>query len=133
MLYSVSYSNGIVGVFSSMDKIKECVFDLFPSITFIIQVFKNSENIELIEGKHMIWIVMYKNTETVAYITDNKEEANKTVNILDKIGKSYEDSIEYWEQEINIIPDCVFIILDALQNVYKGAIIDSSDNIIYYT
>lgn len=134
MLYCVSYSNGAVGVFSSINKVKELVFDKYPSITFIIQVFKRSSNIQSIDGKHIIWIVMYKNTELFAFASDNKDEAINAVDVLDKIGKSYEDIIEYWEQEIDTISECVESILNSLQKVYgeSGTIIDSSQNIISY-
>lgn len=132
MLYCVSYPNGVVGVFSSLEKIKELVFDVFPSIVFIIQVYNNSKDIQLIEGKHTIWVIMYKDTETIAYVSDNKDEASNVVNIFNKIGKSYEDIIEYWEQDIDTIPECTYTILESLQKVYHGIIVDSSENIIYY-
>ena len=134
MLYCVSYSNGPVGVFSSMDKVKELVFDKFPSITFIIQVFKRSNQIQSIEGKHIAWIIMYKDSESFAYVSDNKDEVLNAVSIFDKIGRAYEEIIDYWEQEVDVIAECVDSILSSLQKVYgeNGVSIDSSENIIYY-
>lgn len=135
MLYCVSYSNGAVGIFSSLDKVKELVFDKYPSITFIVQVFKCSTEPTPLDDKNIAWVVMYKDTEAFAYVSDNKNEAVKAIGIFDKIGKAYEEIIEYWEQEVDVISECVDVILSSLQRVYGegGTIIDSSENIIYYS
>lgn len=138
MLFCVSYSNGAVGIFSSMDKVKELVFDKYPSITFIIQVFKRSN--KLVEedtssdGKHLAWVAMYKDSESFAFVSDNKEEAVNAMSVFDKIGKVYEELVDYWEQEVDVISECVESILNSLQRVYGegGTVIDSSKNIIYY-
>lgn len=132
MLYCVSYSNGAVGIFSSFEKVKELVFDKYPSITFIIQVFKNNLNTET---KSLAWAVMHKDTELYAYVSDSKEEAMKVVSILDTIGKAYDELIDYWEQEIDVISECVESILIPLNKVYGegGVTIDSTKNIIYYS
>lgn len=134
MLYCVSYSNGAVGVFSSIDNVKKLVWDRYPSVTFITQVFKRSSYAQPINGKHIVWIIMYKDSESFAYVSDNKDEALSAVAIFDKIGRAYEEIIDYWEQEVDVIAECVTIILDSLQNVYgeNGINIDSSDNIISY-
>lgn len=134
MIYCVSHANGTVGAFSSMETIKELVFDIYPSITFIIQVFKNSSNITYVDNKHIIWAAIYKNSDTYAYVSDNKEETENAIKIFDKIGKVYEDSIEYFEQEIDIIPECTSNMLNSMQLALgKDLNIDSSENIIYYT
>lgn len=181
MLYCVSYSNGVVGVFSSMEKITELVLNRYPSIAFVIQVFNNSkksilknntdkhineenkgltniyvdekdknsvesstdiyvdrENELLTEENHVksptVWVVIYRNADTVAFVSDNKEEASKSIKVLNMIGKSYEDDIDFWESKIDKISECVENILDSLQRIYgeNGVVIDSSDNIIYY-
>lgn len=134
MLYCVSYSNGVVGVFSSMDKVTELVLNKYPSITFIIQVFKRSNDIQSVDGKHIAWVILYKDSEAFAYVSDNKDEAHKAISIFDKIGKSYEELIDYMEQEIDVVSECVESILESLQKVYgeTGVVIDSSDNIISY-
>ncbi len=134
MLYGVSYSNGAVGIFSSMDKVKELVLDNYPSITFITQVYKSSDKPDVIDGKSIAWVIIYKDTEFFAYISDNKEEASNALLIFDKLGRVYEEEIDYCEQEIDVISECVTRVLDSLQNAYgeNGIIVDSSDNIIYY-
>lgn len=134
MLYCVSYSNGAVGVFSSLEKVKELIFDRYKSITFIVQVFKQSENIQLVDNRHMAWIIMYSNSETYAYVSDNKDEVTRAQVIFDKIGKIYEGYINIDEQEIDTLSECVENILNSLQGVYEsnGFNVDSSDNIIYY-
>lgn len=134
MLYCVSFSNGTVGIFSSIDKVKELIFDKYPSITFITQVFKNSKDIQYVNDKHIAWAVIYKNSETYAYVSDNKEECINACSIFDKIGKVYEDSVEYYELEVDVVPECTSTILSQLQRVYgeAGSVISSMENIISY-
>lgn len=134
MLHCVSYSNGAVGVFSSMEKVNELVLNKYPSITFITQVFRGSTDIQSVEGKHIAWVIMYKDSESFAFVSDNKDEALNAVSIFDKIGRTYEEVIDYWEQEIDVISECVLYILESLQKVYgeNGVTIDSSENIIRY-
>lgn len=129
MLYCVSYSNGPVGIFSSMDKVKELVFNRWPSIVFVTQVFKSADtNVK----SELAWIILYKNSEAYAFVSDDENEVKKAIQIFDKIGKVYEELIEYLEQKIDEIAECVENILDSLQNVYGDTIIDSSCNIISY-
>ena len=199
MLYYVSFSNGLVGVFTSMEKVKELVFDVYKSIEFVVQVYKNSTYVEDvtedvteedIEGSPkesteeivveeveediespeespedvtedieeslkdfeespeespeessvvidiripLVWIILYNN-EACAYVTDNKKEAQKVLDIFNKTGKVYEDAIEYCELELDVIPESSIIILDSLQRIYaeNGIFIDSSKNIVFY-
>ena len=134
MLYCVSYSNGVVGIFSSKENIQKLVFDKYPSIMFITQIYKNSDNPTLVDEKHVAWLVIYKNSESIAYVSDNKLEAVSAINVLDKIGKAYENNVEYTEQEIDTVCECTTSILDSLQHVYgeSGVLINSSKNIISY-
>jgi hypothetical protein len=46
MLYCVSYINGIVGVFSSMEMVTELVLDRFFSLPFVIQAYRTSKDIK---------------------------------------------------------------------------------------
>ena len=132
MLYCVSFSNGVVGVFSSMEMVEKMVFNRFPSIVFITQVYKHSSNIKSNNGS--VWIVMYKDTETCAFTSNDREEAVNAVKVFNTIGKAYEDNIDYWEQDIDVISERVESILGSLQMVYgeSGISIDSSKNVVYY-
>lgn len=131
MLYCVSYTNGIVGVFSSIENIKLLVFNKYPSITFIIQAYKNEEEEK---NNKTVWVVIYKNIDACAYVSTNKEKAIEISNIINKIGKGYDDDIDYWEQDIDTITDNTKIILKSLQEVYgsTGIIAECESNIIYY-
>jgi hypothetical protein len=134
MLYCVSYANGAVGVFSSLDKVTELVFNKYPSVTFITQVFKSSEDIDRDEGKHIAWIIMYKDSESFAYVSDNKKAASNAMTIFDKIGKAYEEIVDLCEQEVDVVSECVAVVLDSLQTLYGESefVANSIENIIYY-
>ena len=126
-LYCVSCSNGIVGVFSSLDKIKELLFEIYPSVFFVIQEF-DRKNMESASA----WIVLYKNTEYIAYASDDKLAAINAITLLNKLGKTYEDDIEYWEQDLDTIASPIKYILDSIGNV-SGVDFNSVDNIICYS
>jgi len=134
MLYCVSYTSGIVGVFSSLEKIKEIVYNKYQSIPFITQVFKNSNNPSYVNDKHIVWCILYKDTEFIANLSDNKNEAINIKNIFNILGKSYDDDITYWELEVDTISSSTISILDSIQQIYGETeiCIDSTSNIIYY-
>ena len=134
MLYCVSYNYGAVGIFSSIDKAKELIFNKYPSITFITQVFKNSE---YKDDNNLVWIVLYKDIDTYAYVSDNKDEVIKAVGVFNKIGKLYEEEIEYFEQEIDVVAECVEALLinihQAKLECNPELVLEPSDNnILYY-
>lgn len=130
-LYTVSFSNGVIGVFTSLDIIKEKIFDVYSHVSFIIHSFSIDSNEQMIYA----WILLYKNTEYIAYVSNNKDKIKKYKNVLNCIGQSYNENIEYWEVEINKIVFCVQGLLESLNNAYKETSlqgIDSSLNIIEY-
>jgi hypothetical protein len=77
---------------------------------------------------------MYKDTESFAYVSDNNDDIIRVTSIFNKIGKTYEDMINQYEQEIDVVSECVLSILEPLQRVYgeSGFIADSLENVIYY-
>ncbi len=132
MLYAVSFSNGVLGVFSSMDKVKEHVLEQYTHISFIIQVYNIDESC----SSEIVWVILYKDSDNIALVTNNKERAESTKKILNKVGKSYDEDITYWELKIDTIASAIEPIVTHLDNAYKETSpigIDSSDSIIYYT
>lgn len=119
MLYCVSYNHGAVGIFSSLEVAKELLFDKYPSITFITQVFKSSDNKS---DDNLAWIILYKDNDTYAYVSDNKEEVFNVATIFNKLGKLYEEEIDIMEQEIDVVADCIEAILMSLQNAFGNDI-----------
>lgn len=127
MLYAVSFSNGIVGIFSSLEIIKKKVFDKYTHVTFVVQSYKKDTD------SIFAWVVLYKDSENIAYVSNNKDNALKYKDTLNKIGKSYDDNIDYWEIEIDDVITTISSILEHLNSAYKDTSpngIDSSDNII---
>jgi hypothetical protein len=137
MLYCVSYVNGLIGVFSSIDKIKELISNKYPFITFIIQVFKNSDNMQLIENKHIVWIVTHLESDTYLYVSDSKTEVDNIFNIFNKVKKPYkEKTFEILEQEVNVLSENTEKILYSINMAHKSNnenIPESSiENIVFY-
>lgn len=134
MLYCVSCNYGAVGIFSSIDKAKEMIFDVYNSLTFITQVFKNSDE----KSKdNLVWIILYKDNDAYAYVSDNKKEVENAVIVFNKIGKLYEEEIDYLEQEIDVVAESITNLLIRIHQAKIKCNPDlinksSDDNIIYY-
>lgn len=129
MLFAVSFSNGIAGVFTSIEKVSNEVFNKYLYIPFIIQVYK-----QINENSEYAWIILY-NSDNIAYVTDDKDMGSKYDNYLHSIGKSYNESIDYWEVKLNQIIPASEIILEHLNNAHRDTTpikIDSSKSILYY-
>jgi len=133
MLYIVYCEFGFVGVFSSNNYIVDRLFNRYPDIKFIIYVFSN---IEYDSSKEDIWIIYYKDSENVAYVSQDKNEAERVLGILQLINKGYEDPIDHWKTQVNTIPDLIINLLrvsnSAMQDINKknNVIIDNTNNII---
>lgn len=130
MLYAVSFIHGLVGIFSSEEKIKELIFNKYKHIYFIIQAFKST-----IKCPEVAWTVLYKNTDNIIYVSDSKNEAERIKNMFTMIGKTYDDNIDYWELKIDVIIETLVPILDSMERSYAiniGIPINSEKNIIHY-
>jgi hypothetical protein len=133
-LYCVSYTNGIIGVFSSMEKVHELVLNCFFSLPFVIQVFKKDTVDNTDTDTDLVWIITYKQSDTVAYVTNNRDKASEAYRTLNVIGKTYEDSLEFCEQKIDTISDVARVVLESFQEINSkhNIKIDSSSNVINY-
>lgn len=132
MLYAVYCEFGFVGVFTSLEVIQQLVFDLYPDTKFIIYVFSNCI---YDDTNNYVWIVYFKNTEIIAYLSQNREDAERALKTLQIIDKAYEDSIDHWKLELNTIPDIVNNILKIHNRYMKeknNEVINNMDNIIIY-
>jgi hypothetical protein len=132
MLLVVYCEHGFVGVYSSIELVRELVYANYQFITFVTYVFSNAiTNVESNEA----WVVYYKDSENIAYVSQIKEESEHVMKMLQILKKGYNDSIDYWKTELNTIPDIINNILKTINGIAKDIrkeIVDNTDNIIMY-
>ena len=51
-----------------------------------------------------VWVILYKDLDAVAFVTNNKNIALKVQTVYAKIGLTYDDDIDYWKQPIGLSP-----------------------------
>lgn len=96
--YAVSDSSGLIGVFSTLMDV--ClVFDRFKTIKFIVQKF------DVVKDKPTkeVWVVLYKNVNAVAYLSNDRDAALKIQEDYGRVGFTYDDDIDNWKISINSI------------------------------
>ena len=95
--YAISDIQGLIGVFTS----KNAIFNIsneYNSINFLVQRFK------VFPGSiDFVWSVLYKTSDAVAYVSNNKEDAIRAQTMLNKVSLCYDDNIDYWKIPINSI------------------------------
>jgi hypothetical protein len=125
-LYAVSYKHGLVGIFRSMEIVKNKLFDVYKHIPFIVQTFKGSGDIG--------WVVFYRDTNHIAYVTDIEEEAIKIDNILNviNVGCDFNDNIKYYQFDVDHIFYISKNILASINDKQETGDIDNTNNIIEY-
>jgi len=111
--YVLSDSNGFVGAFYTADDANAVVQQYSP-IPFIIRRFEVSPG-----PVSMIWVVLFRDIDAVAFVSNCRAEAERMQNIYIRVGLSYSDSIDYWEHPANKIPKAVFERLEALKGAHE--------------
>lgn len=97
-LYVVSDNFGFVGAFSSAAFAEELVLRKYPSIPFITQRFPT------IPGPcDSVWVVLYRDIDAVAFVSNSRSEAERVQGVYQRVGLSYPDSIDHWEQALNVV------------------------------
>jgi hypothetical protein len=137
MFFVVSYQQGIIGVFSSLENVKSIILNQYKHIKFIIQVFseKVTNDIKPFNNdvQRSAWLLLYRDTEYVSYVTEDIEDAKNVKDIFNSIGYSQDDNIDYWKIDIDIIPDTIKRLLDTTELLLSDKpILNSDNNIIYY-
>jgi hypothetical protein len=104
----LSDSQGYVGAFYSAKAANEIV-QKFSPVPFIIQRF------EVAPGSVVtVWIVLYRDIDSVAFVSNSRTEAERVQAIYNRVGLAYPDSIDYWEQPAN---KCTSRALDHLETL----------------
>ena len=93
--YVVSDSNGFVGAFYTASA-ATAVVNKYRLIPFLVQKF------EVAPGPvATVWVVLYRNIDAVAFVSNDRAKAEEIQEVYGKVGLTYEDSIDYWEQTAN--------------------------------
>ena len=122
-LYVLSDNVGYVGTYYSISDIEE-ITSSYNLVTFMIQCFKTSKKSDLFT----VWVVLYKDIDAVAFVSNNREDAIKVQSTLMQVGITYIDSIDYWKQTVGL-SKLAKDRLDAIHSVKSLKILDDSYNI----
>ena len=87
--------HGFVGAFSSA-KAADLVVQKFAPIPFIIQRFETAPG-----PVDTIWVVLYRDLDSVAFLSNDRAEAERVQGIYNSVDLSYIDSIDYWEHPVD--------------------------------
>lgn len=96
-LYVVSDSGGFVGAFTT----KAAAVDVARShdyAAFIVQRFKVAPG-----PLESVWVVPYRDATAVAFVSNSQSEAGRVHKMYAEVGLTFPDSIEYWEQPLNVV------------------------------
>ena len=96
-LYVLSDNVGYVGSYYSISDIEE-ITSAYHLVTFMIQCFKTSKSEDLLT----VWVVLYKDIDAVAYVSNNRMDAVKVHSVLMQMGIAYMDCIDYWKQPVGL-------------------------------
>jgi len=125
-LYVLSDNVGYVGTYYSISDIEE-ITSAYYLVTFMVQCFKVSKK----SGLFDVWVVLYKDIDAVAYVSNNKNDASKVHATLMQMGIAYIDSIDYWKQRVGLSPQAKHR-LDLIHSIKDKKILDDSYNILIH-
>lgn len=94
-LIVVSDSCGFIGAFRSIAEAKELVITRYSMVPLLVQRFPLA-----LSGGENVWVVPYRDTNAVAFVSNDREKSIATQRALQNVGLTYPDSIDYWEQPI---------------------------------
>lgn len=91
----VSDNYGFVGAYHSLTAAREFVLKKYASIPFLVQRFPRAPG-----GCDKVWVVLYRDIDAVAFVSNDQAEASRVKELLLKVGLAYPDTIECWEQPL---------------------------------
>jgi hypothetical protein len=122
-LYVLSDNVGYVGTYYSISDIEE-ITSSYHLVSFMIQCFKTSKTSDLLT----IWVVLYKDIDAVAYVSNNRLDAVKVHSTLMQMGLAYMDSIDFWKQNVGLSKSAKER-LDVIHSIKDKKLLDDSYNI----
>jgi hypothetical protein len=115
--FVVSDRYGFVAAFSS-ELLLRYEMNKFYLIPYIIQKFEADQNCPL----NYIWVVLYRELDAIAFVSNNRDEAVKFQKLYNSIGLSYDDDIDYWKQQVNVITPLALERLSQMSEAHKNYI-----------
>ena len=122
-LYVLSDNVGYVGSYYSISDVEE-ITSAYHLVTFMIQCFKTSKTEDLLT----VWVVLYRDIDAVAYVSNNRMDAVKVHSVLMQMGIAYMDCIDYWKQPVGLSKSAKDR-LDAIHSIKDKKLLDDSYNI----
>lgn len=96
--YVVSDRFGFVGAYSLIHMAENIVIKYYPT-PFIIQRFPANPNFPT----DVLWALPFQSNDSVAFVSNSKDEVLKVQSAYGRIGLMYDDDIKYWEHAVNVI------------------------------
>ena len=104
---------GFIGAFYSADDVNT-ILSKYTLIPLLIQRF------EVAPGPvATIWVVLYRDLDSVAFVSNSRAEAERIQGLYNRIGLAYIDSIDYWEHPANKISKAAADRLETLSEAHK--------------
>lgn len=110
----VSDNQGFVGAFFTLNGVREHVLDRFSLTPFVVQRFAVADC-----PIDRIWVVLYRDLDAVAFVSNSRDEAERRQEALGSIGLTYPDSIDYWEHPVGTIAKAPYARLSALHRAHE--------------
>ena len=93
----VSDNMGFVGAFYTAESVA-AMTTKHHSIPFLIQRYRVAPG-----PVATVWVVLYRDLDAVAFVTNDRAEAEKVQEMYGRIGLAYSDSIDYWEHRADTV------------------------------
>src|SRR4029079_13769634 len=109
----VSDSHGFVGAFYTEQGVRDHVLSQFSLTPFVVQQFA------VFPGQHTkIWVVLYRDIDAVAFVSNDRDEAERRQDAFGRIGLTYPDNIDCWEHPVGIVTRPAFDRLRMMHDVH---------------
>ena len=112
--YVVSDRYGFIAAFSS-ELLLRYEMGKYYLIPYIIQKFEANQKFPL----DSIWVVLYRDIDAVAFVSNDRDEAVKFQKLYNSVGLSYEDDIDYWKQQVNVVMPLALERLKQISEAHK--------------
>ena len=129
MIFTVNHSNGFIGVFSSMDEVKKRVLEYWSHLSFFVQQW----NRDVEKNNKDVWVIFYKDTEYVAYVSTNEKDAEDALQKFNNASLVYSESLKYNTFQLNGITENVHNFttsLDKMLELHKSIEYDCSNTVV---
>ena len=97
-LYVVSDRLGYVATYPSAAE-AEAAMQKYRTLPFIVQQFA----LDPAADATQVWVVPLRDSPMVAFVSNNREAAVKYQATINRVGFSFDDDIDYWQQSVGVI------------------------------